>query len=368
MEFLLVIAALPYFFMLLKVYRGLTGIVKFVPDHEPVTKLSIVIACRNEEKNIPHLLNDLSRQVYPPDLFEVIIVDDNSEDNTAAIASEYSGLSRLIVIKNEGRGKKSAVRTGIRFAKADLIITTDADCRMGEKWLSTISAFYEKYKPDLIICPVQVEGKQGFFYRFLELEFLSLQGVTAGTAFIGNSVMCNGANLSYTAGAYHFHAGDIRFDISSGDDIFLLHSIKKERNATIMWLESEDALVTTSSPDTFRDYLSQRARWFSKWKAYNDNYTIALGISTFIIIISQVLSVFLLFFNPVYFKVLVIISIIKFIPDFLILKNTTSRYARKKLLRWFLPAQMVYPFYVLSVVLFQLVSPVKSGKFRQVIK
>jgi cellulose synthase/poly-beta-1,6-N-acetylglucosamine synthase-like glycosyltransferase len=370
MEFLLVIAALPYFFMLLKIYKGLTGIHKFIPDpdHDPVTNISIVIACSNEERNITHLLNALSQQNYPAGLFEVIIVDDNSEDNTVRIASGYNGLSRLTVISNEGTGKKAAVRTGVRHAKAELIITTDADCRMGENWLSTIAAFNEKNNPDLIICPVQTTGKPGFFYRFIELEFLSLQGVTAGTAFNGNSTMCNGANLSFSANAYKDHVGQMRFDIASGDDIFLLHSIKKENKARIMWLESLNALVTTSSPDTYRSFLSQRARWVSKWNAYDDNYTIALGISTFIIIISQLLSLFLLFSNPHYLRAAVIILLIKSIPDFLILRNTAKRYGRKKLLSWFLPSQLVYPFYILSVVLYQLVSPGRSARFAKVMK
>ena len=120
----------------------------------------------------------------------MIIVDDNSTDKTSEIAEGYAGISNLITVNNKGKGKKQALRTGISAAQGNLIITTDADCTMGKNWIRTIASFYEKYKPDLIICPVKIKSSTGFLGKFSELEFMSLQGITAGTAALQEKRLC----------------------------------------------------------------------------------------------------------------------------------------------------------------------------------
>lgn len=358
MHWLPALLILPYFFLLLGIYRGLLKIKPFKVTIEPETIVSIVVACRNEQNNVPLLLNNIANQNYPRELFEVIIVNDNSTDRTGEIASGYSGLNNCIAISNSGAGKKQAIRTGVNVAKGSLIITTDADCRMGHNWIRTIAAFYEKYKPVMIISPVEIESGSGFFSRFQELEFLSLQGVTAGTSLSGDASMCNGANLAFTREVYLKHSYNLHDEINSGDDIFLLHSLKKDNNPKILWLESPDAKVTTSSSPSAITFLRQRNRWVSKWRAYYDRFTIFLGIVTIVTIILQVCMLVVVFFVPDLFLVFFLFLFLKILPDFLILRNTTLRYRKQSLLRWFLPSQIIYPFYVLFVALYSGIFPI----------
>jgi biofilm PGA synthesis N-glycosyltransferase PgaC len=348
------ILTLPYLFLLLKIYRDLLKIKAFKISSDPVTFVSVIVACRNEQKNLPLLLNSIAMQDYPKELFEVIIVDDNSCDRTFEIASSFEGNYRLIPIYNNGIGKKQAIRSGIIASAGALIITTDADCRMGKSWIRIIAAFYEKHKPDMIICPVQIEPGSGFFRRFQELEFLSLQGITAGTAFAGTGVMCNGANLSYTREAYFNNSENLHDEVASGDDVFLLHSLKKNRLSKIMWLESADAIIITAASSTAGAFIKQRSRWISKSNLYNDRFTVLLEIVTFVTIFLQVSVLFEAAVNRVYTGVFIFIFLIKSVPDFLILHNTSVRYHSKDLLKWFLPAQFVYPFYVLGVFFYSL--------------
>jgi cellulose synthase/poly-beta-1,6-N-acetylglucosamine synthase-like glycosyltransferase len=357
MHWLPAILILPYIFLLLKIYRSLLNINTFYVLTEPITFVSVIVACRNEEENLPFLLNSIGSQDYPGELFEVIIVDDNSNDRTGQIASDFIGKGNVVAIKNKGKGKKQAIRSGINASSGNLIITTDADCRMGTKWIRTIAAFYEKHKPDMIICPVHIKPGSGFFSRFQELEFLSLQGITAGTLFSGDATMCNGANLSFTREVYFNHADNLHFEIASGDDIFLLHSLKKVRESKISWLESPDALVTMVASPTLRSFVKQRRRWISKVKGYNDRFTILLGIVTFVTIILEVSILIAGFINPAFIKVFLTIFLLKSVPDFLILQNTSGRYMERKLINWFLPVQIVYPIYVLWVAFFSLISP-----------
>ena len=357
MHWLPAILILPYIFLLLKIYRSLLKIKPFEATTIPITFVSVVVACRNEQEQLPHLLRSISEQDYPAGLFEVIIVDDNSTDKTWEIASGLKGRTNIFTIYNKGSGKKHALRTGINVASGKLIVTTDADCRMGKNWIRTIASFYETYKPDMIICPVQVESLPGFFGRFQELEFLSLQGITAGSAFQGQGTMCNGANLAFTKEAYLKNADNLHFEIATGDDVFFLHSLKKQIRSKILWLESPEALVTTVSSPTAGAYFRQRRRWISKSKAYNDTFSIILGIVTFVTILLQVSLLVAGIIDKTFLVVFLYVLLLKSVPDFLILLNISSKYGRKKLMNWFLPAQIVYPFYVLSVVIYSLIFP-----------
>ncbi len=359
MQWLTVILILPYIYFLLKIYRSLLAIKPFGTVPVPSIFVSVVVASHNEEENLPLLLRSLGAQNYPDELFQVIIVNDNSTDKTFETATDFCDIKNLVVINNKGTGKKQAIKTGIEASTGKLIITTDADCQMGERWISTIAAFYAEQKPDMIICPVQFETRPGFFGRFQELEFLSLQGITAGSVQCKKASMCNGANLSFTREAYLNNSENLHNEIYSGDDVFLLHSLKKN-HSPILWLESPDTIVTTKSSTTIGSFLKQRRRWISKGKAYTDSFTILLGIVTFLAIIVQASLLVNGIFYPQSLWIFLTVFLLKSVPDFLILSNTAKRYGKRELLNWFIPSQIVYPFYVLSVVCYSLISNFKQ--------
>jgi biofilm PGA synthesis N-glycosyltransferase PgaC len=355
MYWLPVILILPYFFILLKLNRNLSGIKIFNVSSDPETFVSVIVACRNEEKNIAYLLGDVALQTYPENLFELIIIDDGSADKTVEMSSVFSGIANIKILPNAGSGKKMALRTGIMAARGNLIITTDADCRVGINWIRTISAFYELKRPGMIISPVILESFSGFFRRFQELEFMSLQGITAGSALSGDPVMCNGANLAFNKELYLNHSKNLHDELMSGDDIFLMQSLKTEGKSNILWLESIEAKTTTESSPNLTSFLEQRGRWISKAKAYRDKSTLLLGMVTFAAVCLQISYLIAFLVSPALLPVFLFIIILKSIPDFLILLNTTGRYGNKKLMWWFLPAQIIYPFYVLSVVAYALI-------------
>jgi poly-beta-1,6-N-acetyl-D-glucosamine synthase len=361
MHWLPAILIIPYLIILSCIYRGLRNIKAFKVESDPVGFVSVVVACRNEEKKLPRLLEYLSDQDYPAHLYEVIVVNDNSRDQTYRIASSFTGRCSFKTLNNDGIGKKKALATGISAASGKLIITTDADCSMGREWIRTIVSFYEKEKPGLIICPVQLKSSQGFFGIFQELEFLSLQGITAGTANRNNYTMCNGANLAYCKQVYLNHSANLHPEIATGDDIFLLHSIKKDPRVKILWLESPHAKVNTDSSPSLISYLEQRKRWISKSKSYDDTYSILLGIVTFVTILTSLFLLIAGIFDHRFLPVFMAVFLLKSFPDFLILKNTCLRYDKKKLMNWFIPAQIVYPFYIIAVLAFTLSGSTKRS-------
>ncbi|MBN1109055.1 MAG: glycosyltransferase [Bacteroidales bacterium] len=350
MQWITLILVIPYIYIFSRIYVSLRRKNPFSLITDTGIRLSVVTACRNEEQNISYLLSDIAGQDYDPDLLEVIIIDDNSSDSTFQSASEFIGIRNLRVLKNNGRGKKEALITGIGAATGELIITTDADCRAGRQWLKTISSFYRTTRADMIIGPVSLRCKKGFLRRFQELEFLALQGVTAGTAIAGNPVMCNGANLAFRRNIYIEHSGNLHPEKVSGEDIFFLHSLKTDPEVKIKWLESPEALVTTSGAPAWKSFLIQRARWISKTTAYSDTSTIILAIVTFVTNMLQPLLIVAGLFNAVYLQVFLIVLFIKSVPDYLIIKETAAARNRKVLMKWFWPSQIFYPWYIIATL------------------
>jgi len=350
MIWLAVILVLPYSILLFRIYRGSRKIKQFRPADQSRQFISVIIACRNEEDNLPLILSDLASQNYPEDLFEVIVVDDCSSDNTAETALLFKAqVPNLRVIENSGTGKKAAIREGVNAAKGSLILTTDADCRIGPLWLSTISSFSSETGAGLIIGPVKMMSTGSFASDFAMIEFLALQGITKGTAETGDPSMCNGANLAFRKMLYLENEGELHPEIPSGDDIFLLHAAKRRKTSAIRWIESPDAVAETRAPDTLVKVFNQRKRWLSKASIYKDRISIQLGIVTFVTILLQAMLTVSLAFDPVYIYMYLAVLFLKSVPDFLLIYNTAKSYSMRKALRWFIPSQLIYPFYVLIV-------------------
>jgi len=241
-------------------------------DLDSLIKISVIIPARNEEKNIGKLLSSIEKQTYPKPLFEVIVVDDHSTDNTAAIVNSYS-FAKLIKLEldNINSYKKKAIETGIVAASGDVIVTTDADCIVQKNWLKTIAAFKENTNAVFIAAPVVMENDSTLLQTFQTLDFLVLQGITAASVQKRIHNMCNGANLAYERKAFFEVNGFSGIDyIASGDDMLLMQKIAQQFPGKISYLLSKDAIVTTEPPKTWKEFFSQRVRWASKATKYND--------------------------------------------------------------------------------------------------
>lgn len=238
--------------------------------------ISVIVPARNEEANLYALLNCLRNQTYPIDKFEVIIIDDHSSDNTAAIVSAFP-LSNLKLIKladhvddNINSYKKKAIDVAISHSKGELIVTTDADCISKPDWLKTVAAFYESAgRPPMIVMPVLIESNNSLIGIFQTLDFMTLQGVTGGAVQLGLHAMCNGANLAYTRAAFDAVSGFEGIDaLASGDDILLMNKMQRQYPGSIRYLKSKNVIVSTSAMPTIRDLMHQRIRWASKTSQY----------------------------------------------------------------------------------------------------
>lgn len=241
------------------------------------TLISVIIPARNEAENMARCLDAVCNQSYPNTLYEVLVVDDHSTDNTAAIVNSYADKGvKLISLKDCITGelnsyKKKAIEMAIARSTGELIVTTDADCFATKNWLQTIAAFYEAYDPVFIAAPVSIGRSSTFIGFFQGLDFMTLQGITGASVHQKIHSMCNGANLAYTRKAYDAVKGFTGIDnIASGDDMLLMHKIYKQYPARVMFLRSKEVIVQTAPVNSIRQFFNQRIRWASKADTYED--------------------------------------------------------------------------------------------------
>jgi len=315
-------------------------------------KISIIVAARNEENNIKNLIEDIINQDLSKDLYELIIINDFSEDDTKHIIEKYSeNYHNILLLNSDSKGKKAALQTGISQAKGQLIATTDADCRIGNEWLSTIYSYYKKYNPKMIVAPVAFFQKDKLlsFNNLQALEFLSLIISGAGAIGLHKPIMCNGANLIFEKKVYEQLNDPFSNKYASGDDMLFMLKIKKLYPKKILFLKSQKAIVYTYAQKTLKSFVNQRIRWTSKSKAYKDFDLIFTSILILTINLLLFINLIISIFNINYFSNFLIILLIKSIPDFIFLLVTSNFFSSKKLLILFVPLQLFYFIYIVII-------------------
>jgi peptide/nickel transport system permease protein len=246
----------------------------------PITKFSVVIPARNEAANIEACIAGILAQNYPSHLFELIVIDDFSEDETAnivgSIALQYNNV-RLLRLQDFTKDenivayKKRAIEIAIEQANHPWIVTTDADCSFTNNWLASYDAYIQEHNCVMIAAPVSYKNTGSFLSVFQVLDFISLQGITAAAVGSGSHTLCNGANLCYSKEAFESVGKFSGIDhLPSGDDMLLMHKMKKSYPEKIGYLYAQDTVVTTAPSATLDLFIQQRIRWSSKALGYQD--------------------------------------------------------------------------------------------------
>lgn len=346
------------------------------------TKISILIPFRNEAEHLPDLLKSIEALNYPKHLFEIIFIDDDSEDNSVAIIRKLldttqRGFDRvynerrrstqpnITVINNERKSnspKKDAITTAIEKAKYNWIITTDADCVLPKYWLDSFDEFIQKTDTKCIVAPVTYHITDNFLNRFQLLDMLSLQGATIGGFGIKKPFLCNGANFAYQKELFKsLHGFEGNTNIASGDDIFLLEKVVKNYPEKLHYLKSEHAIITTKTQPNWNSLISQRLRWTSKTSAYNNWFAKLTGLVV-LLMNALLITLYLLTIIGVFkLKSLLYILVIKFNIDFYLIYKSASFFNQKEVLRFYIFGFILYPFFSVYIAV---LSVFKSYKWK----
>ena len=320
----------------------------------PSTKVTILIAARNEEARINYTIDDILAQDYPKVLTEIIFVDDHSTDRTAEIIRSYADRGVKLLQLNEDKPlnsyKKKAIARAIDMSTGDLMVATDADCRMGNKWLSSIVSYFEASESVMISSPVAYFEERSLFEYMQTLEFAYLIGI--GASFIGNkrASTCNGANLAYRKDVFYEVGGFKGIDdLASGDDELLLQKVAERYPGCIGFLKLREAIVYTHAKHTLNEFLQQRRRWASKSTKYKDKKIVALAVGIWLFNLSLLVNAGLGFYNIYFLKLFALQFLLKYLFEVAFLLPITAFLKRTglvALLLLLIPLHIIYFVYI----------------------
>ena len=323
-------------------------------ERSNLTRFSVLIPCRNEEDRLQSLFQSIKELEYETSCFQLIFIDDHSDDATHEMINSFQKENdrlNIKVLKNDrSPGKKSALTCGIDRSEFEHIITTDADCYLPENWLISFHQHLLRKKSSMIIAPVVYQQPGNFLEQFQHDDFLSLQAITLSTAMHNKPVLCNGANLCYKKDDFYKVGGfDQHEKIPSGDDVLLMESFLQSK-LDVDYIMVKTLPVITQPMRSWRQLVNQRKRWISKTgKTHNfTNFWLlfCLGIYT-IGFWSLLISAFL---DAFYFQEVFVLIIFKWVMDYLIFRVLAEKINILICFRKILISSIFYPLWVVYIV------------------
>lgn len=320
--------------------------------------ISVIIPARNEGENIGQLLQDMQQQTY--ENFELIVINDNSIDNTREVVrSSAQADPRVVLVDCQGEGKKKALTTGIQMSKGKIIVTTDADCRVGKGWLKALIKYFKQEKIVMVFGGVKIE-QTSFFSQVQSIEFLSLVGTAASTLSWGIPTMCNGANLAFRKSVFTEVDGyENNFHIASGDDEFLMHKISHVYPEGIQFASDADSVVETAASKNLKEFIYQRVRWAGKWRHNLSTLNITLAVFIFSFQLSLLLLPIALLFQWIDLQLTLLLLSTKIILEWIFLKKVSKFLSVVWSPGAFFLLQFFYPVYTVSIGLMSTFIPFK---------
>ena len=322
----------------------------------PVNDFSIIVPFRNEEENIEMIIESINRIEYPTNKFEVIFVNDNSDDFSLQIANKvlkFTSFNYSVISQSKDvNGKKAALTLGIENAIHPWIITTDADCTVQPLWLKLYDQKLQEKEVVMLAGPVNYYSSgKGFIDTFQKLDLSGLMGTTIGSFGIEQPIMCNGANLLFSRKAFNDVSGyDSNMHISSGDDMFIMEKFKKKYPGKLRFLKANSATVYTSSTVGFKEFINQRVRWSSKSTQYGSKFIKVIATFVGLANLFMIILFFLALFGICLDQVLPIIGL-KLLMNFWLIKIASNFLNDKKRLYYYPIVSILYPFYIIAITI-----------------
>ncbi|WPR72487.1 glycosyltransferase [Flavobacterium sp. NG2] len=343
-----------YILSIIALYYGFFKIKHFKSfGLKPITKFTIIVPFRNEAANLPILLESISKLNYPLDLFEVILVDDDSTEKIQISNFKFQ-ISVINNVRKSNSPKKDAIRTAMELVTTNWVITTDADCIVPQNWLLTYDNYIQQNELEMLAGAVTHQVQDSFLHHFQQLDLASLQAATIGGFGLGHGFMCNGANFGYTKTFFHELNGfDGNDKIASGDDVFLLQKAIIQSAEKVHYLKSKEAIVSTQPVSSWKLLFYQRVRWASKASSYQSRFAIGLGFAVIAGNFAIVLGILFLTLGLFTFQSFIFVCLSKFIVDSIMIYDA-NRFLSGDKIRYLLLSSLIYPFFNLSVALYSL--------------
>jgi cellulose synthase/poly-beta-1,6-N-acetylglucosamine synthase-like glycosyltransferase len=344
-----------YAVFLLSLYRGIGRLLKnsqASPFHSDLPFVSAVVAARNEAEGITPCVHSLFRQDYPPDKYEVIVVNDGSEDETAARLNALSQqYKELRVLSLTSQGKAAAITTALEEARGDIILTTDADCLVGSGWMRAMASRLANGAV-LVAGPVVENHSHKFWHHLSALEYFSLTVTAAGLIGMERPIISSGASLGFKKSAFRSAGG---FSSSPVDDEILLQRVYVRQIGPVSFAVDPNAVVRTTPPHSLAAFFRQRLRWAAKRDRYEDKSLLLLlallYLPFFLLFIGGIVAIF----SPILLIPLIAAWLAKSALDALVIRKGAQALGVSFRWRDFLVAELLHvPYIAIAAPLGQL--------------
>ncbi|WKZ70658.1 MAG: glycosyltransferase [Melioribacteraceae bacterium] len=353
---LLGLITIHYVYFISQVYFGLRKLTRNEKHFQFNEKLSVIIPLRDEAKNVESLCKSLKNQSLAKEFYEIIFVNDNSNDETLVNLEAHqptnSRILNLTGSKSESARKKKALIEGIKQSKNDIIIVTDADCYHNPSWLETMTKYFDD-QTAVVAGPVDFETDGKFFSAFQRIEYAGLILTGAGLIGIGKPTICSAANLAYRKKVFEEVGGfDDQLNFTSGDDDMLIQKIALETTYKINFAYDKKALIKTQPKQKPEEFLEQRKRWASKSIFYRNNSLVVTIILLFLFYISLPLQLFGGIFLNSFLLISFLISFVnKIVVEYMVMNfGANSLYDRKMLRIFFIAEILQIPYIIYSAI------------------
>lgn len=360
-EIVIVASGVIYLILMLLYLYGWRLTTVYQANTLPQDKATIIIAARNEATNIERIIQSALDQGYRRDLLQVIVVNDHSEDNTLQLAQSFTDDRLLVLDMPKGlEGKKDAISYAIQHATGSWILTTDADCRVPEKWVQTTVAYGNEYRLSMVLGLLRYNEGDGFLYALQQLELAALLGITAGSLWRLFPHMANGANLAYRRELFEQLGGYSNTPNSpSGDDVMLMNKAQEHGILHVAFLISKDTIVETKPATTWPQFARQRLRWASKSAGMGNSKVTAVMGFLYLHNLLLLLGIPAAILYPQTIPFVLLAWAFKVSADVRLMSGVLSFTFRSPVIYLFIPAQIVYTLFMVLAGPLSLILPVK---------
>jgi len=319
----------------------------------PKTRISVIIAVRNEAENIQKCVESIIAQNYDRRLFEIIVVDDFSTDNTLAIIQKiHTENIKILSLGNYYNAdiiahKKKCIDLGIKNASGSLIVTTDGDCFVGKNWLRTIAYAYETTQAKILAAPVKILHQRSILEKFQSLDYTGMMALTAVGVYYKFLSLCNGANMAYEKQAFLSVNGFEDIDQkASGDDVLLMEKINKQFPNSLFFIKSKSAIVETFAAKGLLTFIQQRIRWTSKSKLYSEISIKLIAVMVLLCALAIIILFGISLMNSKILAFAIVLLMLKSLADFILLATSSAFFSNSYLLIYFPVLEILHLLYI----------------------
>lgn len=312
-------------------------------------KVTVVICARNEEKNLRELIPLLMDQDHPA--YDIVVVNDSSwdgtEDTLKAFCLTYPNIYAVHLDEDKQRmtGKKFALTIGIKAAKTDVVLLTDADCRpQSRHWISQMVAPFAQEKTEVVLGVSPYRRMGGLLNKLIRFDAAQVAITYVGMAKLGMPYMGVGRNLAYRRELFFRNGGfKSHLHIASGDDDLFVAEVAQKQNTSVVIVPTAQTLSAPKT--TWSAWVHQKRRHFTTAPHYRFSVKFMLGIWPFSLLLFW-FSIVLLMLVHSAFLIAGSLLLLRYAPHFATLVGALRKTGQSDLI-------IAAPFWELMVGLIQ---------------